>query len=269
MLTILRRTGSRRMTDDHKPNWCWDFYDDIVAELLLVRKSADEVRDTLDFLCARLELRPGSTVLDQCCGIGSLALPLARRGVRVVGIDQCPGYIERARRGAAAEGLDCRFHVGDAAEFVPVEPVDAVISWATSFGCGEDADNNRLLQRAFEALRPGGRLVLDCLHVVRMLRQFQAVMLHRYRMEQGDLLVVRESRLDLAGGALRQRWTFLFPDGRREERHSAVKLYLPHALAAMLAACHFTDVCLCGGVGREELSADSPRCIVLARRPQT
>jgi SAM-dependent methyltransferase len=269
ILELLNRARSGLMADAVNPNWWSSLYDDIVADILLAGKDANELAGTLDFLCERLELRPGMTVLDQCCGIGNLALPLARRGARVVGIDQCAAYIERAARRAAAEGLDCRFHVGDAANFLPDEPADAVVNWGTSFGYGEDGGNCTLLRRAYEALRPGGRLVLDVLHVARVMRQFQPVLLHRSAGEGGETLVVRESRLDLAGGALRQRWTFLFPNGRREERGSAIKLYLPHVLAAMLAACNFADVRFFGGVGGEELSLESPRCMVLARRPTT
>jgi SAM-dependent methyltransferase len=257
------------MTDVVNPSWWSSLYDDIIAEILLVRKDEEELRAIVVFLCERLGLRPGTTVLDQCCGIGSLALPLARRGVRVVGVDQCPGYVERARRGAAAEGLDCRFHVGDACDFVPGQPVDAVVNWGTSFGHADDAGNSRLLERAFEALRPGGRMVLDYQHVARVLREFQPVLLHRRAEGGGETLLIRESRLDLAGGALLQRWTFVFPDGRRDERQSAIKLYLPHALAAMLRACRFADVRFYGGVGGEELGLNSPRCIALARRPET
>jgi SAM-dependent methyltransferase len=255
------------MTDAGNPNWWSSLYDDIVADILLVRKDEVELRNTIDYLCAQLRLLPGMTVLDQCCGIGSLAVPLAQRGLHVVGVDQSPGYIERARRAAGSRA--CRFHVADAADFVPAEPADAVLNWGTSFGYGEDADNERVLERAYAALRPGGRMVLECLHVVRVLRQFQPVLLHRQRGDRGETLVVRESRLDLAAGVLRQRWTFLFPDGRRDERHSAVKLYLPHTLAAMLRACGFTDLRCGGGIGGEALSEESPRCIVFARRPQT
>ena len=257
------------MTDVVNPSWWSSLYDDIVAEILLVRKDEDELRATVEFLCDRLGLRPGTAVLDQGCGIGSLALPLARRGVRVVGVDQCARYVELASRAVAAEGLDCRFHVGDARDFVPDQPVDAVVNWYTSFGHADDAGDRRLLERAFEALRPGGWLALDYQHVARVLRQFQPVLLHRHAGAGGETLLVRESRLDLAGGALVQRWTFLFPDGRREERHSRIKLYLPHALGAMLRACGFADMRFVGGVGGEELTLDSPRCIALARRPET
>jgi hypothetical protein len=66
---------------------------------------------------------------------------------------------------------------------------------------------------------------------------------------------------------LAQRWTFVAPDGRRTVRRTAVRLYLPHTLAEMLERSGFADVTFHGGVRGEALALDSPRCILVARRP--
>jgi ubiquinone/menaquinone biosynthesis C-methylase UbiE len=62
----------------------------------------------------RLELKPGMKVLDVACGTGNLALPAARTGAAVTGVDIAPNLIEQAKATAAAEGLSARFDVGDA-----------------------------------------------------------------------------------------------------------------------------------------------------------
>ena len=71
-------------------DWWVSFYDELLAETLLVRESESEVTATLDFLQRTLRLEPGlgQRVLDQCCGIGSLANPLVARGFAVIGVDQ-------------------------------------------------------------------------------------------------------------------------------------------------------------------------------------
>jgi 2-polyprenyl-3-methyl-5-hydroxy-6-metoxy-1,4-benzoquinol methylase len=55
---------------------------------------------------ARLKLRAGEKVLDVACGTGNLALPAARAGAIVTGVDIAPNLIEQARKNAEAENLN-------------------------------------------------------------------------------------------------------------------------------------------------------------------
>jgi SAM-dependent methyltransferase len=81
-----------------------------------------------DFI-ARLGLKSGQRVLDVACGTGNLALPAAKAGAQVVGIDIAPNLVEQARRRAAAQNLSIRFEEGDA-EALPYEngSFDVVVS---------------------------------------------------------------------------------------------------------------------------------------------
>ena len=45
-----------------------------------------------DFI-KRLELKPGMSVLDVACGTGNLAIPAARTGATVTGIDIAPNLV--------------------------------------------------------------------------------------------------------------------------------------------------------------------------------
>lgn len=248
--------------------WWVDLYDDAVADVLLQRSDPAEVDATVDFLVRALELAPGARVFDQCCGIGTLAVPLAQRGVRVIGVEGSARYVERAR--AAALGLPCRFIVGDAFAFVPEEPCDGALCWGTSFGNAEtDEDNLRMLQRAYEGLRPGGRFVLDYQHVARLLGSFQPALIQHGPLQPDGtrITLLRESQLDLPRGVLAQRWTVLTPEGRRRETRSEVRLYLPHELLRLLRAAGFSDVDFFGDLHWGALQERSPRCVVVARRP--
>src|ERR1044071_8274994 len=66
-----------------------------------------------DFVDA-LNIRPGMKVLDVACGTGNTAIPEARKGAEVTGVDIAPNLIEQARERAAAEGITAKFDVGDA-----------------------------------------------------------------------------------------------------------------------------------------------------------
>ena len=247
--------------------WWAALYDDWLAEQLLVRGES-EVQAELAFLTERLGLSAGTRALDQCCGIGSLSLPLAARGVEVVGVDQAAGYVARAERDARARGLPASFFAADAREFVPGARVHGAFNWWTSFGYSEsDDDNARMLARAFEALVPGGRFALDTMNVPGVLRSFQRDVALRKQTPRGEVLLLRESSIDLARGMMDKRWTYFVGDRLEVEHRSSVRLYLPDAVATMLRGVGFTDVELLGSTAGEALALDSPRLIALARRP--
>lgn len=80
----------------------------------------------------RLDIRPGMKVLDVACGTGNTAIPEAKRGADVTGVDIASNLIEQARARAETEGVKAKFDVGDA-EDMPYEDAtfDAVV---TMFG---------------------------------------------------------------------------------------------------------------------------------------
>lgn len=114
----------------------------------------------VDHVVAALGLQPGERVLDVGCGPGRHAHELARRGLRVHGVDISSRFIELARAdapdGATFERLDARRLPFDA-EF------DAAICLCQgAFGLmtagGEDG---AVIAGTARALRPGGRLALS------------------------------------------------------------------------------------------------------------
>src|SRR5262249_53201722 len=141
--------------------WWESLYDELAAEVFLAATDPAELDATATFLIDHLALSPGDLVFDQCCGIGTVALALAGRGLRVLGVDQSEPYVRRAAAEAQRRGLPgCSFHAGDACAFAPAQRCAAAFNWRTGFGNADDEANGRMLARAFEALRPGGRFAL-------------------------------------------------------------------------------------------------------------
>jgi ubiquinone/menaquinone biosynthesis C-methylase UbiE len=60
----------------------------------------------------RLGITSGMKVLDVACGTGNVAVPAARKGAHVVGIDIAPNLLEQARQRAVAESLEATFEEG-------------------------------------------------------------------------------------------------------------------------------------------------------------
>ncbi|MFZ3014939.1 MAG: class I SAM-dependent methyltransferase [Nitrospira sp.] len=77
----------------------------------------------------RLDIAPGSQLLDVACGSGQLALMAAKDGMEVTGVDIAGNLVERARARAQAEGLKVLFQEADA-EALPFDDAsfDVVVS---------------------------------------------------------------------------------------------------------------------------------------------
>lgn len=106
----------------------------------------------------RLDLKPGMKVLDVACGTGNLALPAARDGAVVTGVDIAPNLVEQARENAKREGLDVQFDEGDA-EALPYKDAsfDAVI---TMFGAMFAPRPELVASELKRACRPGGFIAM-------------------------------------------------------------------------------------------------------------
>jgi SAM-dependent methyltransferase len=105
-----------------------------------------------------LNIPPGTRVLDIACGTGNTALPLARRGCIVTGVDIAPNLLEQARARAAAEHLAITFDEGDA-EALPYGDAtfDAV---TTMFGAMFAPRPELVARECARVLRPGGLLAM-------------------------------------------------------------------------------------------------------------
>src|SRR3954470_11576142 len=62
----------------------------------------------------RLDIQRGTRMLDVGCGAGQIAIPAARAGARVTGVDIAPNWVEAAQQRARHEGVDAIFSEGDA-----------------------------------------------------------------------------------------------------------------------------------------------------------
>ena len=99
-------------------------------------------------------------MLDLGCGDGTTALPMARRGADVLGVDIASNLVAAGTARAQAEGLtNCRFQEGDAADLAGLadHSVDRVI---TIFGAMFAPRPFDVAKSMVRVTRPGGQVVM-------------------------------------------------------------------------------------------------------------
>jgi trans-aconitate methyltransferase len=101
-----------------------------------------------------LNPQPGESILDLGCGTGQLTEKIAQAGAEVMGIDQAPAMIEKARENYP----HIRFDVANAKNFHVDKPLDAVFSNAVLHWVKE-ADE--AIASIHQSLKPGGRFVAE------------------------------------------------------------------------------------------------------------
>ena len=83
---------------------------------------AESMRESGEALVQKLGITRGLKVLDLGCGDGTTALPAAKLGADVLGVDIAKNLVEAGNKRAAAEGLtNCRFQEGDAPDLRDLE----------------------------------------------------------------------------------------------------------------------------------------------------
>jgi SAM-dependent methyltransferase len=128
-------------------------------ETFLSPQTAAPVDREVDFIRTHLPLENFPRLLDIACGIGRHALPLARLGYNVLGIDRSELALGVARREEVSGATFQRLDMADLASVA--ETFDGILCLWSSFGYGTLEENERMLRDMGDRLREGGRLLLD------------------------------------------------------------------------------------------------------------
>ena len=106
----------------------------------------------------RIGIKAGDKVLDVACGTGNTAIPAAKAGASVTGVDIATNLLEQAEKRAAAEGVNVRFEEGDAEE-LPYgdESFDVVV---TMFGAMFAPRPERVAAELIRVCKPGGVIAM-------------------------------------------------------------------------------------------------------------
>ena len=121
---------------------------------------AATMRESGEDLARGFDVRPGLKVLDLGCGDGTTALPTARLGAEVLGVDISRNLVEAGKRRAQEAGLaHLRFQHGDACSLSDLadRSFDLVVS---IFGAMFAPKPFEVAKQMVRVTRPGGRIVM-------------------------------------------------------------------------------------------------------------
>lgn len=121
---------------------------------------AGTMRESGEALVASLGVNDGMDVLDLGCGDGTTALPAARAGADVLGVDIASNLVAAGNARAAEAGLaNLRFEEGDASDLAGLADgsFDLVVSYFGAMFAPRPFDVAREMVRV---TRPGGRIVM-------------------------------------------------------------------------------------------------------------
>lgn len=121
---------------------------------------AASMRESGEALVRRLGIKQGMKVLDLGCGDGTTAVPAAKLGAEVLGVDIARNLVDAGNCRVREMGLtNCRFQEGDAAHLQKLQDrsFDLVVS---IFGAMFAPKPHDVARETVRVTRPGGRIVM-------------------------------------------------------------------------------------------------------------
>ena len=121
---------------------------------------AESMRVSGDLLAKSFEITKGLKVLDLGCGDGTTAIPEAKLGADVLGVDIAKYLVDAGNKRAKDHGLNnCRFQEGDASDLSGLQDqsFDLVVSIFGAMFAPKPFDVAKEMVRV---TRPGGRIIM-------------------------------------------------------------------------------------------------------------
>jgi SAM-dependent methyltransferase len=253
-------------------HWTEDaFVEDPDAFRVALEDRAETGPEDVDRLLGLLEeehdLRPESA-LDVACGVGRHAVPLAKAGLDVRGLDLSPEYLDAARGRAAAAGVEDRveFDEFDMRDLRTLDhEADLVTNLWTSFGYYDEETDREVLAGLRSCVADDGALVLDLANREGVLANFDADSV------DDDLEHLTTETREYDPNRARMTSDLVVFERTAEgyetvgEMHFDVRLYAPVELRRLLHEVGFSDVTVYAGLGGEPLERTAKHMAVVAR----
>jgi SAM-dependent methyltransferase len=216
-------------------DWWFDFFDDVYGDFILHTFNDDEIKNSINYLVKKFEINEKTKIYDQCCGKGSMAIPLLEKTNNIYGCDIIPSYIAHIKS-VTDNGV---FEVYDAKKYMPKEKVDVVINWHTSFGYSKNNDENiEMLKKAYESLKKDGVFILEYINFEFVVKNFEKKMVVNKIINNKKITLERFSSFE--NGMLKQKWSIIeIPEW---EKIGETKIYFENDLLNIFENIGFRSI---------------------------
>jgi SAM-dependent methyltransferase len=231
-----------------------------VMPILFDKARIDSSSGEVDDMIALTGVRPGSRVLDLCCGIGRHSIQFAGRGFDVTGVDKTPEYIKTARKSVKELGLKVTFVIDDMLHFRKDNFYDLIVSYFSSFGYFESRDDDlKAAQNIAVSLRYGGKFLIDVVGKEIVARNYQ----RKNWVEKEDFILLEERVVEKNWTGINTRWTIV-KEGKRTDLNIFHRLYSAVELIDLLRQSGFSNVKVYGDIKGRPYDADASRLVAVA-----
>ncbi len=226
---------------------------------LYPHRDLDAARREAAFALEHLPPDP-APLLDLCCGSGRHSVPFAEAGVAPIGLDYSAPLLDLARRRDR-----CLFLVRGDMRALPFSDgaFTAVVNFFTSFGYFlRESENVAVVAEIERVLRPGGAFLCDT-----FARDF---VVSRLVPEERRCCGEKQYTIRRSWNAATRRIEKEIEvrrEGSTEIFRESVRAYGADELAALFCQAGLPVAAMWGGFDAAPVGPDSPRLIVLARKP--
>ena len=248
---------------DETPDETWDeMFDEIYLTTYALGLGERDSSAEAEAAARLAGVEPPAQILDVPTGFGRHALPLAKLGFHITGVDRSGVQLSEARR-LAGEVDWPKWIQADFRDLpFPDESFDAVLCLFTSIGYRGEEGDRQAFGEFVRVLRAGAPVVIECLHRDRLMAIFQE---RSWEPLADDAVLLEERRFDYVAGEGETDHTYLAV-GERRSVTFRLRVYTATELVKILAEVGFAEIDCFGDFEGGPLSRET-RLVVRAKKP--
>ena len=196
-----------------------------------------------DFIETALELSKEDLILDMPCGFGRHSIELTKRGYNVTGMEYNKAQIDKAKELIKEENAEFEIIQADMRDIPHKNRYDKIFNYFTSFGYFSDEENEKVIKSFYEALKPGGLLLIETINRDGVLKIFQPNGITR--LPENELLL-EERNYNPVTGRMECVHTYINKKRERKERKFDHRVYAAYELIHIFKKYGFEVVKILG-----------------------